>query len=128
MSSIKPGLFHLFAGTRRAAWLLAGALVATVPTACKKGEPPTLQDPGDLQAVVGQQLTVSLIASDPEGDDLEFSFEAPAVPDLESTAALARTPDGQAVFTFTPVASQVGSQAFDFIVSDGRNDTRLTVL
>lgn len=125
MSSMK---LRLVQWLTTSAWTAAVATTTLVPIACKKGDAPILQDPGDQVAVVGQQLTIHLIASDPEGDSLDFSFDAPNIPDQDGTMAMAVTPDGQGVFTFTPVASQVGSQAVDFVVSDGRNDTRLTVL
>jgi hypothetical protein len=108
------------------AWATALSLLAAAP-GCKKGDPPEIVDPGDQVAIVGQQLTLHLLASDADGDDVAWDFETSA-PDIDGTAAIAETPDGQGVFTFTPVASQVGTQAFDFIASDGRNKTRLTVL
>jgi hypothetical protein len=108
------------------AWAVAMATATALP-GCKKGDPPEIVDPGDQVAIVGQQLTLHLLASDADGDDIEWSFETSA-PDIDGTAAIAETPDGQGVFTFTPVASQVGTQAFDFIASDGRNKGRLTVL
>jgi hypothetical protein len=72
--------------------------------------------------VVGQPLLVQLVASDPEDDPLTFSFSGPAVPDLATTASITVTPAGQAIFTFTPLASQIGLQVLDLSVSDGRDD------
>jgi hypothetical protein len=65
---------------------------------------------------------VQLVASDPEGDPLTFGFSGPAVPDLAATAAITRTPDGQGLFTFTPVASQIGQQVLDLWASDGHHE------
>ncbi|MEX1368891.1 MAG: hypothetical protein AB1Z98_37545 [Nannocystaceae bacterium] len=94
---------------------------------CKEGSPPTLLDPRDQVAVVGQQLVVQLVATDPDGDALSFAVAAPSVPDLESTIAITTSPAGQGVFAFTPLASQIGLHAFDFSVSDGRFRHTLTV-
>jgi hypothetical protein len=114
--------------TLLAGWL-GTSLVATVGlTGCKGGEPPILEDPGDQVAVVGQKLTLQLLASDPEGDSIDWDWKGEGVPDLEGTVQFGVNPDGSAVFEFTPVASQAGSQAFDFIASDGKNDSKITVL
>lgn len=100
--------------------------LALVP-ACKDGGAPIITDPGDQTAIVGQQLTLDILASDPDGDSLEFTFEAGGVPDLASTATMTIAPDGHGVFTFTPLASQLGSHLFDFTASDGGNDTTITI-
>ncbi|MBK6916617.1 MAG: hypothetical protein IPH07_04365 [Deltaproteobacteria bacterium] len=114
----------LLPGSRRTSLALSAALVLS---ACKDGGAPQIQDPGDQTAVVGQQLTIDIQATDPEGDALDFSFAANGVPDLGQTAAMTIAPDGHGVFTFTPLASQLGSHLFDFIVSDGKNDSKLTI-
>lgn len=98
--------------------LLALALAA----ACSRGEPPALFPLDDEVAVVGQPLVVQLVASDRDGDSLSFGFAGPAVPDLEGTAMITATPDGQGLFTFTPVASQIGLQVLDLWASDGRHE------
>jgi hypothetical protein len=105
-------------------WSLAACIVAS---ACKDGGAPVIQDPGDQTAVVGQQLTIDILATDPEGDDLDYRFEANGVPDLSTTTSVTIAPDGHGVFTFTPLASQLGSHLFDFIVSDGKHDSKLTI-
>ncbi len=104
---------------------LAFGLVAL--SSCKHGGSPELTDPGDQTAVVGQQLTIELYATDPDGDDLDFSFAADGVPDLDKTTSLTIAPDGHGVFTFTPLASQLGPHLFDFTVSDGRNRDTVTI-
>lgn len=109
-------------------WRTTTVLTAlAILPACKDGGAPVLTDPGDQTAIVGQQLTVNLIATDPEGDSLEFSFNAEGVVDLGTTAAMTIAPDGHGVFSFTPLASQLGSHLFDFTASDGSNDTTLTI-
>ncbi|MCH9681147.1 MAG: hypothetical protein K0V04_06930 [Deltaproteobacteria bacterium] len=106
---------------------MPGLLAIVALAACKKGGPPTILDVGDQVAVVGEQLLLQIVASDPDGDTLTFDFAAAGVPDLGSTAAITKTPAGQGIFTFTPLASQIGLQAFDFIASDGNNRDTLTI-
>jgi hypothetical protein len=106
----------------RASLSALAAALAALAAACNRGNPPALFPIDDQVAVVGQPLVVQLVASDPEGDSLSFGFAAPAVPDLAGTAAITRTPDGQGLFTFTPVATQVGLQVMDLWVSDGRHE------
>ncbi len=96
-------------------------LLLLVAPACKRGSPPVMFDVGDQVAVVGEQLVLQLVASDPDGDALTYEFAAASVPDLGNTAAITRTPGGQGVFTFTPLASQIGMQVFDFSAFDGRH-------
>lgn len=109
---------------RAAAWALCS--LALVP-ACKGGGAPSITDPGDQTAIVGQQLRIDILATDPDGDSLDFRFAAGGVPDLAQTATMSIAPDGRGVFTFTPLASQLGSHLFDFVVSDGDNDATVTI-
>lgn len=88
--------------------------------ACNRGNPPTLFELEDQVAVVGEQLVVQIVASDPEGDPITFAFAGPAVPDLATTASISTTPAGLGIFTFTPLASQLGLQILDISASDGR--------
>ncbi len=111
-----------------AGWLGTTVVAAGALTGCKGGDPPILDDPGDQVAVVGQTLTLQLTASDPEGDDISWDVNGGSVPDFDTTHQFGESPDGSAVFEFTPIASQVGSQAIDFIASDGKNDSKITVL
>jgi hypothetical protein len=104
------------------------ACVALLAVAgCKKGSPPTIVDPGNRVAVVGETLTIDVFASDKDGDRLTYEFRAEGVPEIDRTAALGIAPDGHGVFTMTPLASQVGEHIFDFIVSDGTFDTTLSI-
>src|SRR5688500_3992181 len=95
--------------------------------ACKKGSPPTIVDPGNRTAVVGESTTIDVFASDKDGDALAYDFRAAGVPDLESTAVMSVAPDGHGVFTLTPLASQVGQHIFDFVVSDDTFSTTLSI-
>jgi len=106
---------------------LLGVLAFSTATGCKKGSAPVIQFIPDTEALVGQTLTLQILAVDPEGDAVDFRFEAAGVPDINGTASMFTGADGQGIFTFTPLASQIGSHFFDFIASDGDNDGKLTI-
>jgi hypothetical protein len=93
--------------------------------ACTTGEPPDIVGLGDQVAVVGQQFVLELDGVDPDGDNLAYSVEAD-VP-LEGNAQMTQTPSGRGLFRWTPIASDVGLHGFDFTVSDGHNDTTITI-
>jgi hypothetical protein len=110
---------------------LAGALVAlAVPMAAcgPQGQAPVM-DPIDVKpAYVGQLFTLNLRASTASGDQLTFSFAAPARPDLANKADIRAFGNGaNAVFEWTPNANDVGTWAVDFTVSDGGMTTTETV-
>jgi hypothetical protein len=96
--------------------------------ACKGGKGPEIAPIADQVAVVGQQLSIDIYASHPDGKEITFDFEAAALPDRDATTSLGIAPDGHAVFRFTPRASQIGTQFVDFIASDGKNKDQLTIL
>jgi hypothetical protein len=101
---------------RSNAMLLVGT--AMVLVGCKEGSPPVLIDPGNQIAVVGQEMRLPLVASDPDGGSLRFSFRS-SIPGIEGHALVTQTPDGQGLFTYTPVSGHEGEHIFDFVVSDG---------
>lgn len=106
-----------------ARWLLP--LLLTVAAACGSGGAPDILGLGDQVAVVGQQLTLELDGVDPDGDTLIYRVEAD-IP-LGGNATVTQTPSGTGLFRWTPIASDVGPHTFDFIVSDGSNDTTVTI-
>jgi len=110
---------------RSNAVLLCGTAMMVL-AGCKEGNPPILVDPGNQVAVVGQELRVTLSASDPDGGSLDFSFRS-TIPGIEAHARVTRTPDGQGLFTYTPVAGHEGDHIFDFVVSDGEFDTTVPI-
>lgn len=91
---------------------------------CAQGSAPRLEIVDDQVAVVGKELSVWIVGTDPDGDDLTYAFEAPAVPLAANTARMGTGANGQGLFTFTPVAQQIGEQLFDFVVSDGSFEAR----
>ncbi|HEY5951997.1 MAG TPA: lamin tail domain-containing protein [Kofleriaceae bacterium] len=93
--------------------------------ACGNGEPPDILGLGDQVAVVGQQFVLELDGVDPDGDNLAYTVEAD-IP-LEGNATMTQTPAGKGLFRWTPIASDVGLHGFDFTVSDGSNDTTITI-
>lgn len=108
---------------------LAFALAATaLGTGCSdSGTPPVIDAVADQSAVVGQELVINLRASDPDGDNLTYAFEAP-VEGIDEDASIRQRPDGTAVFRWTPLAADVGSWFFDFKVSDDDGEDRVTVV
>jgi hypothetical protein len=86
-------------------------------------------DPIDAKpAYVGNLFTLNLRASSASGDQLTFSFSAPARPDLATKADIRTFGNGaNAVFEWTPDANDVGTWAVDFTVSDGGLATTETV-
>jgi hypothetical protein len=110
------------------AWAIACVLALGAGLGgCKKGSPPTIVDPGNRTAVVGETLTIDVFASDKDGDRLSYDYRAAGVPEVDRTAVLSVAPDGHGVFMLTPLASQVGQHIFDFIVSDGTFSTTLSI-
>jgi len=93
--------------------------------ACSHGEPPDIDGLSDQVAVVGQQLVLELQGTDPDGDDLDYGVSSDL--DLESRATISKTPSGNGVFRWTPLAADVGLHSFDFKVTDGSNDTTVTI-
>jgi hypothetical protein len=102
-------------------WLVVVAVVA----GCGSGEPPDIIGLEDDVAVVGQAFVLELEGVDPDGDSLTYKVESDLT--LEGNATLSKTPAGRGLFRWTPVASDVGAHAFDFIVSDGDHDTTVTI-
>ncbi|MGE3547790.1 MAG: putative Ig domain-containing protein, partial [Kofleriaceae bacterium] len=103
----------------------AVACLATA-VACGTGAPPELNGLTDQIAQVGVELKIDLYGTDPDGDQLSYSYESAGL-NLEGHAGLSISPSGAGVFRWTPLATEVGVHAFDFTVSDGGNDTTVTI-
>jgi hypothetical protein len=102
-------------------WLLT----LTALAACGSGEPPDILGLNDQVAVVGQQFMLVLDGVDPDGDTLGYRVVADVA--LDGNATMTQTPTGQGLFRWTPIASDVGMHAFDFTVTDGDNDTTISI-
>ena len=104
--------------------LIAAALVLA---GCAEGggRAPSLEMVDDQVVAVGEELVVHLRATDPDGDELFYDFDAPT-DTIAEAAELARRPDGTAVFWWTPMAEDVGLWALDYVVSDGESEDRVT--
>ena len=95
---------------------------------CAAGGEPQLSSVEDQIAIVGEELRIDLDATDPDGDRLTYRFHAPdSLGDLKPRTSLAITPGGSGVFRWTPIAADLGSHAFDFVVSDGTNESVMTI-
>lgn len=92
------------------------------------GSAPSLSTVEDRVAVVGEELRIDLDGTDPDGDRLSYRFAAPAtLVEIENRTSMSVTPSGAGVFRWTPIASDLGAHAFDFVVSDGTNDSVTTI-
>lgn len=101
-------------------------LLIALLAGCGSGEPPDILGLDDQVAVVGQQFVLELDGVDPDGDTLEYNVKSDL--SLEGgNASVSLTPAGRGVFRWTPLASDVGMHGFDFTVSDGSNDTTVSI-
>jgi hypothetical protein len=73
------------------------------------------------------ELKIELDGTDNAGDRLSYDYKAPDVTDLQGHASMTVTPAGSGVFRWTPLAADVGSHPFDFIVSNGGASTTVTI-
>jgi hypothetical protein len=98
------------------------ALLAVLLTACPGGRvnhPPLAVDQS-LETVEGTPTSITLAATDPDGDDLTYEIVA----DPEHGALTGAPPD----LTYTPDAGYVGTDGFTFTASDGeRTSNEATV-
>ncbi len=104
-----------------------GGALALIVGCGSEGRPPIVAAVDEQIAVVGQELVVTLQASDPDGDALGYDFSSLSLPDLSQTAALTVAPDGTALFRWLPIASQLGTHTVDFSVSDAEHEIYLPV-
>lgn len=101
--------------------LVAGLLVSAA--GCVGNAAPTLQPIGDQMAEVGVELTVEIVASDPDGDSLSFSVASDTIPDLTTRARPATfLPFGvnSAYLRWTPLVSDTGAHTLTVTASDGK--------
>src|SRR5512138_2858058 len=103
----------------------AAALATTV--ACTGGNAPELSGLSDQVAQVGTEFKLDLNGTDPDGDRLDYKFKAADLDGGKDRAMVTVSPSGAGVFRWTPLASDVGQHAFDFTVSDGSNETTVTI-
>jgi hypothetical protein len=96
--------------------------------ACSGGNAPELSGLSDQVAQVGTELKLDLNGTDPDGDRLSYDFRAADLDMLDGRAQVTVSPSGAGVFRWTPVAADVGQHSFDFIASDGSNETTVTIM
>lgn len=112
---------------RSAGLLTLGATCLATAVACSGGNAPELSGLEDQVAQVGTELKLDLNGTDPDGDQLSYGFKAADLSDIDNRAVITVSPSGAGVFRWTPLAADVGPHAFDFVVSDGSNDTTVTI-
>jgi hypothetical protein len=108
-----------------AAVVLRNFLVLTALAGCGAGNAPDLRGLTDRVAAVGQELVIELDGTDADGDALEYGVRADI--SLDNHATMTKTPAGAGLFRWTPTASDVGVHTLDFTVSDGDNDTTVSI-
>jgi len=80
----------------------------------------------DQIAFANSEFSLAVIASDPDGDELSFSFSS-ELSGADQRATITQTQPGRALFSWTPLASDVGQYAFDFTASDGELNTTQSI-
>lgn len=102
-------------------------VVALGLAACSKNSPPELIPIDPQTAHVGSRFELKLMAHDPDGDRIQFDYSSPTL-SLGSDRARLYDLGGEAIFSWTPIASEVGSHQLDFTVSDGDLTDRESVV
>lgn len=105
--------------------VIRNSLVLAALGACGSGNAPDLHGLSDQVAAVGQELVIQLDGTDPDGDALEYSVHADV--SLDDNATMTKTPGGAGLFRWTPTSTDVGVHTLDFTVSDGDNDTTVSI-
>lgn len=114
-------------GSHRVLSTSALCLLATT-VACGSGGAPELSGLSDQVAQVGTELQIQLNGTDPDGDNLDYGFRAPDLPDLGDRAQVTVSPSGSGVFRWTPLAEDVGQHSFDFTATDGDSTATVTIM
>ncbi len=78
-----------------------------------QNQAPVLNSIGNKEVTVGQTLSFTVSATDPDNDTLTYSF----TPQFANATINSQS----GAFSFTPAQNQVGSQRVTFSVSDGHN-------
>src|SRR5215831_20147209 len=111
---MRPLLRRNFAQAVTAVWGLLSL------AACNGGGAPRLDPIDDQVATVGAQLSVVIHASQADGQQVVFSYDAPDLQMGTNVSIAAYGTDGsQAMFRFTPRAADVGMHVIDFHATSG---------
>jgi hypothetical protein len=117
--------------TRGAAARRWAPFAACAFAACAAPVGPSIEHPGEVSAPVGEELRVALHGTAPAGM-VSFDFMAPDLPDLKQrmlAARLTNYADGEALFRWTPLATDLGRHEVDFIAdAAGVESTASTVI
>ncbi len=81
-------------------------------------QPPQLQPVGPQTFAVGVRGQIEFRAYDPDADPLSWRFDIVGLVDEQNRASLASF-SAEAVFTYTPIASDLGQHQLEVVVSDG---------
>ena len=106
---------------------LALSCLASAVACASGGQPPQLMGLSDQVAQVGVALRIELDATNTQGGKLAYTYHNSDLSDLAGAASISVAPSGAGEFTWTPLAADIGSHAFDFIVSDGHSSSTTTI-
>jgi hypothetical protein len=104
---------------------MSRACVLAITLAACSGSAPDIKGLTDQRAVVGTELDIELDGTDADGDTLTYSVHPDVM--LNGPATITETPTGAGLFRWTPLAADIGSHVFDFTVSDGSDDTTVSI-
>lgn len=110
----------------RSALLFVLALQGAAVAGCANGAPEfaTLLD---QTAYVEKEFTLQLRATDPDGDEITFTYAVADIPDVITRASIQPVAKGEAMFRYTPIISDAGTHTFDFVASDGKKKVTQTI-
>ncbi|MBI5477706.1 MAG: PPC domain-containing protein [Deltaproteobacteria bacterium] len=106
--------------------LCAAALQVALLVGCANG-PPEFATLLDQTAYVEQEFTLQLRATDPDGDEITFTYAVADIEGIVTRASIQPVAKGEAMFRYTPIISDVGTHTFDFIADDGKAKRTQTI-
>ena len=101
------------------------AILSAVPGCSSQNGSPELLPIAAQHTSVGSLFELRIQAHDPDGDRLRFGFSSPTE-GMDGRARITAL-QGEAVFAWTPLASDVGEHQIEFTASDGNETDRESV-
>jgi hypothetical protein len=95
--------------------VLGLGLSASVACSSDDNANPVIEQIADQTRAVGQELKIAVIARDPDGDAVSYSYKTERKIDATLVPGA-----GNAIFSWTPIAADVGEHSIDFIADDGK--------
>ncbi len=95
--------------------LLAAGLATSAACSSDDNAKPVIEQISDQTVAVGQELKIAVIARDPDGDPVTYSYKTER--DIDASLVPGA---GNAIFSWTPIAADVGDHSIDFIANDNK--------